>query len=330
MVVRIDFPMAEDLTKLWGKFSLSESKFTGVDFLEEDAEEIVEKGKSCLVGKLMANRIIGKDIIRAKLIRGWKPTGRMTFKVMGDNLFLLEFEQHWDKVRVLEGRPWIFEGQLFAVQDFDGLLSPEEMGFEYAAFWVRMFRLPLACMGTEMGKKLGATRGVVEDVDTNEEGIGWGAFLRVKVQVNVLKPLPRGTMLRMKQRSIWIPFQYEKVPKFCYTCGVIYHGKKGCTGGSGRRMAGSEQEYGPWLRVPPTKPWLASKKWWEREESSSVSTERENGSKHIRSEETAWPKKQENLKRKEAAANLHLMTIVTVYKNRGSFHVRERKKLWQA
>jgi hypothetical protein len=46
--------MADDLTKLWGNFSLSEVESTGVDFLEEDEEEIVEKGKTCLVGKLMS------------------------------------------------------------------------------------------------------------------------------------------------------------------------------------------------------------------------------------------------------------------------------------
>jgi hypothetical protein len=60
----------------------------------------------------------------------------LSFKMMGDNLFLIHFESQWDKERVLEGRPWTFERQLFLVEDFDGHLSLEEMKFEYAAFWV--------------------------------------------------------------------------------------------------------------------------------------------------------------------------------------------------
>lgn len=157
--------MAKDLEKLWENFSLSETEINGVEFLEEEAEEIVERGKSCLVGKLMADRYIGKEVLRSKLIRGWRPTRRFLFKTLGENLFLMDFEYHWDKIRVLEGRPWIFEGQLFLAEDFDGLISPSEMKFETAAFWVRMFKLPLACMLREMGKNLGETIGEVEDVD---------------------------------------------------------------------------------------------------------------------------------------------------------------------
>jgi hypothetical protein len=109
--------MADDLTKMWGTFSLSDVEFAGVDFRDEDGEDIVEKGKSCLVGRLMADRIVGKDVIRAKMIRKWRLTGHTSFKVMGENLFLMDFENHWDTDRVLEGRPWSFEDQLFSVED---------------------------------------------------------------------------------------------------------------------------------------------------------------------------------------------------------------------
>jgi hypothetical protein len=43
---------------------------------------------------------------------------------LGENLFLVEFEDEWDKARVLEGRPWIFKGNLFSMEDFNGLTPP--------------------------------------------------------------------------------------------------------------------------------------------------------------------------------------------------------------
>lgn len=94
----------------------------------------------------MVDRIISKEI-KSTLIKGWRPTGTVSFKVAGENLFLLEFEHFGDKARVLEGRPWVLEGCLFSVEEFDGLTPPTQMGFERAAFWVRMFNLPLASMG---------------------------------------------------------------------------------------------------------------------------------------------------------------------------------------
>jgi hypothetical protein len=87
-------------------------------------------GKCYLVGKLLADHLVGKDVIKRTLMKGWHPWGHLSFKVLGENLFLLEFENEWDKSEVLEGRPWIFEGNLFSIKDFDGLSSPTEIEFE--------------------------------------------------------------------------------------------------------------------------------------------------------------------------------------------------------
>lgn len=152
---------------------------------------------------------------------------------------------------MLEGRPWIFEGTLFSVEDFNGSTHPTDMDFSRAAFWIRMYKLPLACMSKGMGQRLGASMGEVEDVDVTEDGEGWGEYLRVKIKVSTSKPLARGRMLRMKEKEIWIPFQYEKVPKYCFRCGLICHRKEGCERKEERRKHGENSifEYGPWLRA---------------------------------------------------------------------------------
>lgn len=68
--------------------------------------------------------MVGKETIRTTLVRGWWPRGTTSFRVLGENLFLVEFEDEWDKARVLEGRPWIFKGNLFSMEDFNGLTPP--------------------------------------------------------------------------------------------------------------------------------------------------------------------------------------------------------------
>ncbi|GLT62547.1 hypothetical protein SLA2020_351770 [Shorea laevis] len=99
--------LAVDLTKLMGNFSLSEAESVGVEVQVESLEGAVTRGKSCLVGKLIADRVVSKEIIKSTLIRGWKLTGPCTFKVIGANLFIIEFQNVWDKACVLAGRPWI-------------------------------------------------------------------------------------------------------------------------------------------------------------------------------------------------------------------------------
>jgi hypothetical protein len=51
-----------------------------------------------------------------------------------ENLFLIEFEYVWDKFRVMEGRPWLFDGNLFSLLEFDGFTPPSQLDFEKAAF----------------------------------------------------------------------------------------------------------------------------------------------------------------------------------------------------
>lgn len=70
-----------------------------------------------------------------------------------------------------------------------------------------MYNLPLACMGRETGRSLGATVGFVEEVDTGVDSFRWGEYLRVKIWINLMKPLAQGRTLKLKDRTIWIKFQ---------------------------------------------------------------------------------------------------------------------------
>jgi hypothetical protein len=206
-------------------------------------------GKACIVGKLIADRMVSKEVIKTAMIQWWKPEENLSFKVLGENMFLIEFTKVGDKERVLEGRPWVFGGSLFVTEDYDGRAQPTDFLFDKAAFWVRMINLPLACMSEVVGRKIGETLGSVEVVDTKANGMGWGEHLRVKICLDLTKPLQRGRKLNIEGKSVWITFRYERLPKFCFQCGVICHGKIGCPKRNGLRNQESSPQYGPWLRA---------------------------------------------------------------------------------
>jgi hypothetical protein len=240
----------EDLTHMWGKFSLMEEENSGVSLETAEIESLVSRGKFCLIGKLLVERVVTKEFYKAPLLRAWRPTGEVFIRVVGENMFVAEFEKEWDKSRIMEGRPWLFDGNLVSLAEFDGLTSPGDMDFDKAAFWVRMYNLPLACMGRGVGFKMGASVGVVEEVDISDGEAGWGEFLRVKIVIDLTKPLARGRLLHIQNRSIWIPFKYEKLPRFCFKCGVVKHGRLGCSKIGSRRTTGEEEyPFGNWLRV---------------------------------------------------------------------------------
>jgi hypothetical protein len=105
-------------------------------------------------------------------------------------------------------------------------------------------------MSKEVGHKIGSSVGEVEEIDMLEDEARWGEFLRVKVLMDLSKPIPRGRKLHLPNQSTWVEFKYERLPKFCYKCGVMRHGKAGCLR-YGHRQYGKNEEppYGNWLRV---------------------------------------------------------------------------------
>jgi hypothetical protein len=78
-----------------------------------------------------------------------------------------------------------------------------------------------------------------------------GEYLGVKIELDLSKPLARGPKLHLQSKSLWIAFKYEKLPKYCYSCGVILHGRMGCSSPASRRnpIKDEDQPFGPWLRV---------------------------------------------------------------------------------
>jgi hypothetical protein len=68
-----------------------------------------------------------------------------TYKILSINLGSIWHNK--DGKRILKGRPWVFEGSLFIIEDFDGQSSLSNFTFDKAAFWVRMLDTPLACTG---------------------------------------------------------------------------------------------------------------------------------------------------------------------------------------
>jgi hypothetical protein len=154
------------------------------------------------------------------------------------------------------------------VMPFDGFTPPSQLVFEKAAFWVRMYNLPLACMGSDIGEQIGATVG---EVDQNDGEAEWGEYLRVRIIIDLTKPLDRGRKINIRNKSTWVKLKYEKLPNFCYNCGVVRHSRWGCAAKSlkGEGSLSGDTPFGPWLRVPPVfRRWKGGSGSWGKESSN--------------------------------------------------------------
>jgi hypothetical protein len=77
----------------------------------------------------------------------------VNFKDLRDNIWLFEFSDQEDKMRVLNGRPWSFDRQILVLNEFDGSTLPSQLEFNYSLFWIQVHDMPLICMNKAFQKK---------------------------------------------------------------------------------------------------------------------------------------------------------------------------------
>ena len=138
-----------------------------------------------------------------------------------------------------------------------GDLQPSAVKFTHTAFWIRVTNLPIKSMTREVGEDIGKEVGKLLDVDVpNENGIAWGRFLQIRVEVEIAKPLMRGCIIQVEDdKPAWVDFRYEHLPIFCYNCGLLGHSSSDCTASRGREKASVfyRDQYGSWLRASPAR-----------------------------------------------------------------------------
>ena len=243
--------MEEELEAIWKKLSLTKEEDDQVVLGSNSTKAAKELGRNCLVMKVLSRRSISLDALRKNLRMVWKTNKSVQISEVEDEVFMVEFGDGRDKKKIMEMRPWSYEKQLIILQEFEGEQTPKEVVLKWSPFWIQIHNLPLKSRTKETGYSIGATIGEVVKVDVAENGVQWGKCLRVRVMVDVTRRLIRGKRVTIEGvEGRWVQFKYERLPNFCYQCGLLNHDMKDCTEvkKSGDQSEMKELQYGAWLR----------------------------------------------------------------------------------
>ncbi|XP_042953524.1 uncharacterized protein LOC122290065 [Carya illinoinensis] len=236
----------EEMEEVWKRLRLNDEEEQPIEIQQNTIGALRLKGERSLVGKIISDRRIGKEVVRSMMENVWKVSKPLEFYEIRSNCFITTFVTRRDKVRVLEGCPWLFDSYLLVIKEFDGETKPSRIEFDHACLWVQMLDLPLSYMNQKMGEVIGSSIGEVKEVDVQEDGSAWVRCLRVKVKCDLRRSIARGRTILVDGKKSWIPFRYEKLPRMCFGCGRIVHEKEGC-----KVEEGISGQYGVWLRAMP-------------------------------------------------------------------------------
>ncbi|KAL7171277.1 hypothetical protein ACSBR2_036010 [Camellia fascicularis] len=197
---------------------------------------------------------LNKQAVFHILHGAWKTRASFTISPWNDNLFLFTFVDSENRSWVLQKAPWSIMGHLLILQPLEVGLPVSEIQFNWCPFWVQIHGLLVEKMTKANEEIIGHKLGRLLCVEAHCEGLLlYRNFLRIRVEIDVTKPLPRGFVLNrgvsppVVGSNSWISFKYEKLSDFCFDCGRIGHERTVCKFVS--RDEGRASGYGLGLRT---------------------------------------------------------------------------------
>lgn len=85
----------------------------------------------------------------------------------------------------------------------------------------------------------------------SETGSKNGKLMKLLMDIDLGKPLLRGTRIKLDNEVVWADFKYEQLPTFCFYCGRVGHSDRLCE----EKVRDSkdsnihEGQYGEWLKM---------------------------------------------------------------------------------
>jgi hypothetical protein len=209
-----------------------------------------------LAAKFVTHRVVNVEAVARTFKPLWRAEKGFSVKDMGENTLLFTFAEETDLERVLSTEPWTYDKYVILFQRVDDDESVASVTFSTMPIWVQIHGLPLRNLSSEVAMDLGASLGQVEPYSMAGDERSGENNPRVRVRLDITKPLCRGRKVQLGKGKLgWLTFKYERLPNFCYVCGLLTHGEKDC--GMRMKTRGDDPhappQYGPWLRAEPEK-----------------------------------------------------------------------------
>ncbi|TXG57029.1 hypothetical protein EZV62_018342 [Acer yangbiense] len=142
-----------------------------------------------LVGKVLLSKPVNRDDFRAVMRKIWLTNDEVEIEPIKDNIFAFHFQNTDDKRKIISEGPWSFKDGLIVLEEGKGYI--QWMKFNKTEFWIQIYSAPMICMMKDIRGLLGSIISEVLDVDGRDLGSYMVKILRVRVILEIDKPLRR-------------------------------------------------------------------------------------------------------------------------------------------
>ncbi|KAJ1431055.1 Zinc finger, CCHC-type [Sesbania bispinosa] len=218
---------------------------------EEDVVEGIDHCSKSLIGQIFTQKPIHLNSMQNALGGIWcNPLGFRMEEVF-PKTFQFFFDSEEDTDRILKSSPWLFRNSWLILKRWSRGHPIDKVDFSKVEVKIQLWGLPPHCRTSKMGRKNGSCMGKVVEFEVFE-GRDKVTFVKLLVEIDIHKPLLSGIPVGSNKDGIsWVDFKYERLPQFCYKCGLVGHDEDSCKnpGSPNSSDLHGDKELGPWMRA---------------------------------------------------------------------------------
>ncbi|KAJ0961230.1 hypothetical protein J5N97_000776 [Dioscorea zingiberensis] len=178
-------------------------------------------------------KLFGKDppfgIVKASLLGLWNELGTIHISDMPNGFLLIRCATAEARDHLLFGGPWTVHRVTLQLAPWQPNFEPAFTRLTKAVIWVQLHNFPVDLWDGDSLETHMASIGRLVKVDEYTASLSRTRYARACLEIDLAYPLKPGFWLEDGDKRVFVMVVYERVPTFCYTCGMVGHGASTCT-----------------------------------------------------------------------------------------------------
>lgn len=219
-----------DNSPLHNPHILSKLKENTSAFIKLDGDSLNRaclKFQHALYGKLFGKSPPFAEV-KADLLAKWSSFGEISISDLPNGFLLIRCSSQKAMQSLLLDGPWSVNGIILQLSPWKPFFEPTFAKLSSAAIWIQLHNLPVEFWEGETLEAIANQFGTLLKVDEFTAALTRSKFARICVDVDLSKPLSRGFWIGDDHHRVFVIVLYERLPTFCYSCGLIGHGTNSC------------------------------------------------------------------------------------------------------
>uniref|UniRef100_A0A803QR77 DUF4283 domain-containing protein n=1 Tax=Cannabis sativa TaxID=3483 RepID=A0A803QR77_CANSA len=146
----------------------------------------------CLVVKILTQKTLKPDWLIKAMREAWTLYYPVNFTGYHSGLLLAHFECDGDRHKVIEGQPWHFDHCLMVFANPEGLDLFQSDQLRFVPFWMQIHYIPFGFRSPNLASFVVDDVGDLIEINKTTLLEIFGPFLRIRVLLDVSKPIRRG------------------------------------------------------------------------------------------------------------------------------------------